>query len=58
MLAVASLGSEDGSDPDTYEMFDTNCYSEWIMIRSLMHELEAIYWVFLSTLKRPPLSLI
>ena len=47
----SDLGSEEQSDPDSYEKFDTNCYSEWIMIRSLMQEHEAIYWVFLSTLK-------
>ena len=59
MSAIASWAQKEQSDPDSYEMFDTNCYSEWIMIRSLMHELEAIYWVFLSTLyDTPPLLLI
>ena len=43
------MGGKDRADPDFYEKFDTNFYSEWIMIRSLMHELEAIYRVFLST---------
>ena len=43
MLAIASLGGEEQSDPDSYVKFDTNCYFEWIMISCLMHELEAIY---------------
>ena len=43
MLAIASLGGEEESDPDSYVKFDSNCYSEWIMIKSLMHEHEAIY---------------
>ena len=51
MLAIASWAQKEQPDPGSYVKFDTNCYSDWIMIRSLMHELEAIYWVFLSTLK-------
>ena len=36
--------------PNSFLELEDEGYSGWIMIRSLMHELEAIYWVFLSTL--------
>ena len=42
-LAIVRLGGEEEFDPDSYVKFDSKCYSEWIMIMSLMHELEAIY---------------
>ena len=43
MLATASWAQKFSSDPNSYEKLDINCYSEWIMIRILIHEFEAIY---------------
>ena len=36
--------------PNSFLELEDECYSGWIIIRNLMHELEVIYWVFLSTL--------
>ena len=48
-LAVARVAQIVQSDPDSMCKFETDYYSEWIMIRSLKHEFEAINWVFLTT---------
>ena len=48
-LTIASVGAKEESIPDSMKKDDYECCFDWSVIRILMHELEAIYRVFLST---------